>query len=396
MWRRRVPTGRAAFWLLGPMALLAALVWFSRDPAQTPSPSVPVPLAELFGGGDAVWDAGETGRPLDLPADHGAHPGARSEAWWLTAALTGPDGRRFHLQFALFRLALTPDPKPRPSAWAAHQIYRAHLALTDAAGGHQLAYERLSRDALALAGADSRPLPLPLRLWLEDWFLEIGQTTDGRPSLHLRAAQDDLHLDLALTGDGLVLTQGELGLAPGAGVGMAGYLMPRLATEGTLTLSDQRVAVTGDAWLDHAWGILPLAGGQLALARFSLRLSDDRDLMCLRTSRRDGSGTPIPACTLVGPDGTRRSFERRDLTLDPQREWISPRDGTAYPVAWRLALPDVGLDLQLIPLVDAQELDLSLRLWAGGVAVTGDADGTPVAGVGHIELAGYGPQDPGK
>lgn len=70
-------------------------------------------------------------------------------------------------------------------------------------------------------------------------------------------------------------------------------------------------------------GALPLSGGRLALARISLKLADGRDLLCLRTSRRDGSETPIDTCTLVAVDGEHRRFARRALTLEPQQEWGS-------------------------------------------------------------------------
>lgn len=385
---------RLTGWLVAATALVAAVVWSLLDPARTPPAPTSFPLADLLGGVDTGSGQGAadhpTDLPTDLPANHGAHPEARTEAWGLTAALTGSDGRRLHLQFALFRLALRPSPEPRRSAWATHRVYRAHLAITDANSGRQYAYERLTRDALGLAGAGIGPAPL--RLWVENWSLEITAPPGGRPSLRLRAADEGVDADLILTGEDLALTQADL--APEAGNGLRGYLMPRLTVAGTMTLAGQGITVTGNSWLEHAWGAIPLGAGQLAVARFALRLGDGRDLFCLRTARRDGSGTPIPTCTLVGPDRDQRSFGRHDLTLEPLREWASPRDGSVYPVAWRLKLPGARLDLRLTPLIDAQELDLSLRLWAGGVTVSGDAGGVPVAGVGHVELTGYAARAP--
>jgi predicted secreted hydrolase len=394
--RPRAPGRGSAIWLVAASVLTAVLVWHLLAGRRTPHPPAAIPLAEILdgsGAGDAAgWGQAETSRPLALPGDHGAHPQSRTEAWALTAALVAPDGRRFHLQFALYRLALGPSLQPRPSPWAARQAYRAHLAVTDVHGGHQFACERLSRDALGLAGADAAGQTL--HLWLEDWSLAIDQEPADRPSLRLSATQNDLGVGLALTGDGLAIPPADL--APEAATGWHGYLMPRLTAAGTLRLAGRESEVTGNAWLNHVWGALPLAGGQLTLARFSLHLADGRDLLCLRTSRRDGGGTPIPTCTLIGTDGDRRRFERRDLTLEPRQAWASPRDGTLYPVGWRLALPDAGLDLELIPLTDAQEMDLYLRLWAGGVRVTGTASGAPATGVGHIELTGFGPREPGS
>jgi predicted secreted hydrolase len=380
------PDARSGTLWLAAAAACVALVWNWSRLAPPPTRPPPLPLSEMLAGADLLKAPTEPDRDLALPADHRAHPSSPAEVWGLAAALTAPDGRRFHLQFALFRATLAPDVEPRPSGWAARSVYSADLALTDAGRGDQTVFERLSRDALGLAGTEAQGTTN--RLWLEDWTLDIGQGLGGGTMLHLKAAQEGLALDLRTSGDGFTLTDGGLD----GPAGMRGYRVLRLAAAGTLTRDGRRIDVTGRAWLDHAWGNRIPDGGQLALARFSLHLADDRDLLCLRTARRDGSGTPVATCTLIGPAGDRRGFDRRDLTLEPQRYWVSPRDGTRYPVAWRLAVRDVGLDLNLTPMIDAQELDLAVRRWSGGVTVTGTASGVPLTGAGQVELTGDGPQ----
>ena len=37
-----------------------------------------------------------------------------------------------------------------------------------------------------------------------------------------------------------------------------------------------------------------------------------------------------------------------------------------------------------------QELDVTFRYWEGAVDVSGESDGAPIAGVGYVELTGYG------
>ncbi len=71
------------------------------------------------------------------------------------------------------------------------------------------------------------------------------------------------------------------------------------------------------------------------------------------------------------------------------RRWRSPRNDVVYPVAWRLRAPKAGLDLTVMPRLDDQELDLSVRYWEGAVVVDGNRSGDPVSGVGYLELAGY-------
>ena len=46
---------------------------------------------------------------LQFPRDHGPHPGFRIEWWYVTATLTGADGRDYGVQWTLFRSALAPQ-----------------------------------------------------------------------------------------------------------------------------------------------------------------------------------------------------------------------------------------------------------------------------------------------
>ncbi len=146
------------------------------------------------------------------------------------------------------------------------------------------------------------------------------------------------------------------------------------------------LAVTRTAWLDCAWGAVPVSRGQVAINRFALQLADGREVLCLHLRRRDGTGAPIPTCLLVHEDGSAVGFGRREIDLEPTGNWSRPVDGTEYPVAWRLKIPEEGLELQISPLLESQELELTLRLWSGAVSVE-DPSGT--AGRGYMELTGY-------
>lgn len=289
-------------------------------------------------------------------------------------------GRPYGFQLSLARLALSARPPERASAWAANQIYRAHFILTPAHGGRARKAERLSREALGLAGAR----PAPPRLWVRDWSLDV----EGAGALLLSAAAEDAVLELRLEPAKAPISGKDLDLfteGPGeASVQL--YLLPRLSADGHLTLDGETLDVTGTATLEHAWGALPTAQGQLALNRFGLELDDGRELYCIEIRRLDGSGTPIPSCALIGADGGVRSFRRREILLEPVQRWRSPRSGVEYPVGWTLTIRALELQLRLSPTVLDQELDLSARLWSGAVSVSGEQSGTLVVGSGRIEL----------
>ncbi|MDE0286375.1 MAG: lipocalin family protein, partial [Gammaproteobacteria bacterium] len=64
--------------------------------------------------------------------------------------------------------------------------------------------------------------------------------------------------------------------------------------------------------------------------------------------------------------------------------------GVTYPSAWRLRVPEHGLDLNIRPAVADQELDLSFRYWEGAVEIDGVFGDSSVNGRGYVELTGYG------
>jgi predicted secreted hydrolase len=121
----------------------------------------------------------------------------------------------------------------------------------------------------------------------------------------------------------------------------------------------------------------------------AIQLDDGRELMFYRLRRADGSSSRFSKGSLVEADGSTRRLTVDDLTVEVRETWASPRDGTRYPSRWRLAVPSAGLDLDVVPRLADQELDLTVRYWEGAVVVDGHARDRPVRGVGYVELVGY-------
>ena len=89
-----------------------------------------------------------------------------------------------------------------------------------------------------------------------------------------------------------------------------------------------------------------------------------------------------------GADGEQRVFEPDEVEFTPLRRWRSPRTGTEYPVAWRLRV--ATLTIEVAPLMDDQENDTrgstGTIYWEGAVRAL--RDGEPI-GRGYLELTGY-------
>lgn len=89
---------------------------------------------------------------LAFPRDHGAHPGFRTEWWYVTGWLQGADGRPLGFQITFFRINPRADPA-NPSRFSPKQVLFAHAALSDSALGHILSGQRAARAGFGLAGA---------------------------------------------------------------------------------------------------------------------------------------------------------------------------------------------------------------------------------------------------
>jgi predicted secreted hydrolase len=92
--------------------------------------------------------------------------------------------------------------------------------------------------------------------------------------------------------------------------------------------------------------------------------------------------------TWVDPSGTARHLEAGEFSLDPVRSWRSPETGAEYPVAWRLRVPALAVDLEVEAVLDRQELVLEpVVYWEGALKVGGSHKGR-----GFLEMTGYAGQ----
>lgn len=372
--------------LLAVAGLAGAALLLGR-PEGPPRVRATLSLAEaLGGGGDRGFARALTPRPLAFPADHGPHPGFRTEWWYCTGNLETAEGRPVGFQLTFFRVALAPGPIVRESAWGATQLYLAHLAVTDVAGRRFRAFERAGRGAMRLAGATAAPL----RVWLEDWRLE-GQG-EGGPPFRVVAGEEDVGVDLMLESAKAPVLHGDRGLSrKGTQAGNASYYysLSRMPTRGAVRIGGETLAVSGLSWLDREWGTTALEPDQVGWDWFALQLEDGRELMLYLLRRRDGATDPVSRGTLVRADGSTRALEPGAWRLTVLDRWRSPRGGAPYPARWRLAIPSEALEVEIVPLLADQELDLAVRYWEGAVRLAGRSGGASVGGRGYVELTGY-------
>ncbi len=381
---------RFGWWIGGLLAALIIGLIGYRLLQSAPQPVRSVTVGSALGGDDnAGYQRAYAPRPFELPADHGPHPEFRNEWWYVTGNLADAAGRQFGYQLTLFRIALSPTAPPADSPWRANQVYMGHLALTDVAGNRHYGFERFSRAALGLAGAQATPF----RVWLDDWTLTGGES--NLFPLRIRAREGDIALDLTLDAGKPVVLQGDRGLSQkSAEPGNASYYYShtRMPTQGVVSVGGQNFKVGGASWLDREWSTSALGPDQSGWDWFALQLDDGRDLMFYRLRRKDGSMDSFSKGILVATDGQTQRLRWNDVELQPLGQWVSSRTGDHYPAGWRLRLPAENLDLTVTPKVADQEMRLTVRYWEGAVAVSGRAGDRMVSGQGYLEMTRYEPR----
>jgi predicted secreted hydrolase len=373
----------SAYRLCLAVAAAAATVLFTVVNAS--EPSAPQRPAESAGFRIAV-----PGYVYEFPRDHGSHDEFRTEWWYYTGHLSARNGRRFGFQLTFFRRAVAADqPATLPSRWTIRHLYLAHFAVSDLDGRQFRYFEKISREGLGKAGADTGRL----RVWTDRWMVE---GTPESLSHHLVAEQNGVAIDLTLRQLKPPVFHGENGISrKGEQVGQAShyYSLTRLGTNGRVTIDGETFDVTGTSWMDHEFGSADLGEDLVGWDWFSLQLDDGNDLMLYRLRRADGSLDRSSSGTVVYPDGHAGSISRDDAQVAVLSHWTSPASGTRYPAKWNVTVPRLQLDLEVTPLLADQELatrrSTQVTYWEGAVAISGTAQGRPITGHGYVELTGY-------
>ena len=376
---------RAVWFLLFGVALIAAALYLINPPSgdEGLAARVRATPASIEG-----FTRATRPRPFDFPADFGPHVDYRTEWWYYIGNLETADGRHFGYELTFFRAALLPPDQvfPRSSDWATNQIYMAHFALTDTAGGQFYAFQRFSRGAVDLAGAQASPY----RVWLEDW--QVEQTGAGAGAFQLTAKNEDLAIQLQLTDSKGPIAHGDSGYSqkgPEPGNASYYYSQTRLLAEGSLQIGAELFDVSGQGWSDHEYSTSVLSDGQVGWDWFAIQLDDGSEVMLYYIRRADGSVDPYSSGTLIAADGSTQALQREDFTIEALDTWLSPHSGAEYPLGWVVSIPEADIYIELSPTLLDQELNLSTIYWEGAVSISGTREGQPVAGVGYVELTGY-------
>ncbi len=347
-----------------------------------PRAQIPLTTAEGFA-------VPQPGKVFAFPRDHGSHPEFKLEWWYLTGHLyaegkAGPAARRFGFQATFFRQA-APDRST--------QLHLAHMAILDVATGKFLHQERLNR-----AGWDAAASTATLDVRQGNWSLRLtdpAAAAAGAERMELHGGiRAEAALALTLVPAKPLVVFGEDSVSrKGAAPTAASYYLTfsRLRAEGELTLGTEKLAVRGEAWMDHEISSSQLDTNQVGWDWVAVQFTDGRELMVYQLRTR-GGGTDA-ASTLTWVDVAGKPVKRK-FSWEVLDTWKSPATGAVYPVSVALATTDpatgAAVRYTLEPLARAQELAGSvggIAYWEGACRVR-DAAGREV-GSAYMELTGY-------
>lgn len=336
-------------------------------------------------------------RTFVFPQDHGPHNDFQLEWWYYTGNLADASGRHFGYQLTFFRNALVPpDQQPavkaRSSDLAFTQVYFAHFAITDGSANAHVAFEKWSRGAGGLAGAQAQPF----NVFVEDWSAITTMGTGSAEAVQLNARDGSYSLTLDLTSSKPIVLHGDRGLSQKSnerGNASYYYSMTRMATQGEITTPQGTFKVTGNSWLDREWSTSLLGENTGGWDWFSLQFDDNREMMYFKLREKGSDKIVFDKGTFVQADGASELMPGGSAQISVLDTWTSPDSGVTYPAKWRIVAPAHQLDVEITPRIPDQEMDLSQRYWEGAVTFKGTLAGKPVAGVGYVELTGYGAQN---
>jgi geranylgeranyl pyrophosphate synthase/predicted secreted hydrolase len=393
------------------------------------------------------WPA--PGAAIDLAVHDAPHRSSTTEWWYMNAHITGESGRRYGLFVAFFRQVRRFDPQTKQPV----HMHSITWGLSDLDAGRYVAHSGMDRSAPeeglrqiehGMGSTDTRwnravsevlrrgHIPRPDHLFdggvfVSDRTLHLdyaGDTLrrrdDGSYELHLFNEREAVGCDLVFQPRKQATLHGTDGIVPGAdNERMFYYFIPRNDVTGSVVMDGRRDTVArGSGWYDHEFGVgevfsdehpdeAHIEGPQLLARRaerrarkeenaigwdwLSLQLEDGSDLTVYSLAFLRGGRPAGSFAVLSDPAGNRSCYT--DLSFDPTRHWQSTQTFITHPVAWRVRVPEAGVDLEVESEFEDQEfitLVTKLSFWEGHVKARGTVRNVPAQGVGVVERSGFG------
>jgi predicted secreted hydrolase len=329
----------------------------------------------------------QPGYTFAFPRDYFNHEDYQTEWWYYTGNVKSADGHRFGFELTFFRQGVSRAESSQP--WFVHDLWMAHMALSDITGQRFYNEERLNRSGPGVAGVDAQTG----LVWNGNW-----QAQNSPGNVDLRGVADKFALALNLKPVKQPVIQGQTGIsqkAEGAGHASHYFSVTRLLTTGSIDLEGRAYRVEGTSWIDHEFFTGSMAENEAGWDWLSIQLQNGADLMLYRLRHKDGSIDPYSSGSYVDASGKSQFLSAKDFQMTPAAGaadfWTSPATKATYPVRWHVSIPRLEMELDVTTPLRSQELvgKYGTTYWEGAVDLAGAGNQSPLSGVGYLEMVGY-------
>jgi predicted secreted hydrolase len=359
------------------LVFLAGTGYYMLQAPSLPTKSPRITIDAILASEHNLRPAALSPKKLRFPLDHGIHAESSSETWRLIGKLKTDTGKHLALEVTFVRLKLDAGQSERQSAWNAEQVFIFSWRIM-AAGAKPYSDRQQSRGALGLAGYDSQNR----KLWVYTRQMRFGDGNPDRFAIKLDVPDGTYPLSLEFFTSSSVA-------APSSAAPIRYYALSHMDARGWVEIAGHKLSVSGQAYFDHTWGLLPASGGQLVRNNFVLQLSDGSAMVLSQSQRRDGSGQPVNSGFVIQPDSKTMTLEHDDIEILADAIWTSDESGIRYPVEWIIRTPNRSTHLTIKPWDERLETNDILVSWSGPISISGKMGDKPVTGFGHMQLTGY-------
>jgi predicted secreted hydrolase len=326
----------------------------------------------------------QPGYTFAFPRDYFNHEDYQTEWWYYTGNVKSADGHRFGFELTFFRQGVARVESSDP--WFVHDLWMAHIALSDITGQRFYDEERLNRSGPGIAGVDAQTG----LVWNGNWQAHISEQHE-----ELCGVADKFALDLQLRPAKPPVIQGQNGVsqkAQGAGHASHYFSLTRLLSTGSIALDGKTYQVNGTSWMDHEFFTGSMAANEAGWDWLSIQLEDGAEVMLYRLRHKDGTIDPYSSGSYVDANGRSQFLSSKDFAMTPAtNSWTSPKTKATYPVRWHVSIPRLKMELDVTTPLLSQELpgNYGTSYWEGAIDVGGAQDQSPLRGVGYLEMVGY-------
>lgn len=212
---------------------------------------------------------------------------------------------------------------------------------------------------------------------------EVSGTLDH---MRVRAQIKNASIDVNLIATGYPLYNKGTGRFDLLGMDVHQYSIPTLQTVGHVIIDGRKFPAAGESWFDRQWQSQPLGPPKGRWTWMDLNLSNGWRISLWDAVAEDGK--LLAWVTMIDGDGTHTVIDMVPLIEDASDYWLSTLTRCRYPTRWRVLVPGLDMQLEVVAMPQEQEVNGLSARYEGAASVTGWVRGGKVSGYTYVEMVG--------